>query len=255
MTEQQLIHKMRKELLILRWYVLFLTSSLLVVWFSGFTTKGNKQHFDEIDVERLNVVDSTGKYCFVLTNGSRAPGAIIGGKEYHRMNSNNIPAIIFYNEEGDENGGLLAAGKRKSDGTYYGSSRLVFDRFRRDETIAFQYYEDQLGGYAGMLVQDTREMPGDEWLQKYDSIMTMPKGPERLEAQKKFEESTGPWAAERLFVGKRDNSKSTVVDLKDRKGKTRLLLSVDSLGTPRLEFLNGKGEITYSITDSSHNGR
>src|SRR5713226_3093943 len=135
MSEQ---HAVEKELRQLRMYVLLLTSLVIVLGFSGFTQKSNKQRFDEIDVERLNIVESNGAYRFVLTNGSRAPGAIIGGKEIQRSNSNKAPAIIFYNEEGDESGALLTAGKMKDDGTYYGSSRLVFDRFRRDETLALQ---------------------------------------------------------------------------------------------------------------------
>ncbi len=223
-------------------------------WFTGFTPKVTKQHFGEIDVERLNIVDTSGRYCFVLTNGSRAPGALIGGKEVMRSNSNNLPSIIFYNGEGDESGALFTAGQRENDTTYYGSSRLVFDRFRHDETVAFQYYEDPLGGYAGMLVQDTREIPTIEFLEGNSAIRAMPEGPEKTEALKKFRASAGPWRAKRLFVGKYDKSKSAVVDLMDRKGNSRLQLSVDSLGVPRLLFLNEKGDVTYSLSDSARPG-
>jgi hypothetical protein len=140
----------------------------------------------------------------------------------------------------------------KDDGTYYGSSRLVFDRFRRDETLALQYYEDPIGGYSGMLLQDTPEIFTSDWLEGNESIRAMPDGPEKTDALKKFRESTGT-GARRLFVGK-NRSKSVTVDLADTKGNTRLRMVVDSLGTPHLDFLNEGGVITYSLPDPSRAG-
>jgi len=249
MNEQQLIHKLRKDVFILKNCILLLTTLMAVLWFAGFTPKN--QHFGEIDVERLNIVDSSGKYCFILTNGSRAPGAFVGGKELKRSNnSNNAPSILFFNGEGDESGALFTAGQRYNDSSYFGSSRLVFDRLRHDETIAFQYYEDQLGGYAGMLVQDTRDMTTAEYSDKRAAIEAMPESSEKTEALNSLRAKAGPWATKRLFIGKYDRSKAAVVEMRDRKGNTRLLLDVDSIGAPRIEFLNEKGEVTFSLPDS-----
>ena len=178
---------LRKELFFLRAYVIASTVLLSFLGLTAFNTPSTKQKFDELDVERLNIVDSTGKLCFVLTNGTRAPGAIIGGKEIRRSMSNNAPAILFYNEEGDESGALLTVGKVKDRGGYngyYGSSRLVFDRFRHDETMAFQYYEDEISSYAGMLIQDTREMTSAEWAKRNEAVRAMPDGPQKKEARK-----------------------------------------------------------------------
>ena len=249
MTEE--LHKVRREIRILKGYALLATLLLAVLWFTGFNYSTKRQHFDEIDVERLNIVDSAGKYCFVITNAGRAPGAIIGGKEQPRSDDSKFPAIIFYNQDGDESGGLVSVAKQEENGQYYAASKLAFDRFRHDETIAFQYEEDQLGGSAGISVQDTREMTGTEYLYGNAPIRAMPDGPEKAEALQKYRTSAGPWATKRLFVGKDDRIKSTLVDLADRKGKTRLRLSVDSLGTPRIEFFNGNGERTYTLWDST----
>lgn len=247
MNEEETIHRMRKEIRTLKWCMLLLASLSGILWFAGFTQKANKQHFDEIDVERLNIVQADGRYCFVLTNGARAPGAIIGGKEIRRSNSNNVASIVFYNEEGDENGGLITAGRMKEDGTFYGSSRLVFDRFRRDETLALQYYEDPLGSYAGISLQDTPDMFTSEWLEGDKTIRAMPDGSAKTEALKKFRASAG-FGVQRLFVGK-NKSKSVGVDLSDRNGNTRIRMLVDSLGSPRLDFLNENGQVTYSLPE------
>jgi len=250
MNDQQLIHKLRKDVRILKSSILLLATAMAILWFAGFSPKMN-QHFGEIDVERLNIVDSSGKYCFILTNGSRAPGAIIGGKELKRSNnSNNTPSILFFNGEGDESGALFTAGQKDNDSSYFGSSRLVFDRLRHDETIAFQYYEDQLGGYAGMLVQDTRDMTTAEYSDKRAVIEAMPESADKTEALNSLRAKAGPWATKRLFVGKYDRSKAAVVEMRDRKGNTRLLLNVDSIGVPRIEFLNEKGDVTFSLPDS-----
>jgi hypothetical protein len=228
----------------------FIATLLIGLWFSGFTQKTEKPHFTELDVERLNIVQADGKYCFVLTNGNRAPGAIIGGKEITRSNSNNAPSIIFYNEEGDESGALMTAGRMKDDGTYYGSSRLVFDRFRRDETLALQYYEDELGGYSGLLLQDTPEIFASDWIEGDSAIRAMPEGTAKSEALKKFRASAG-YGARRMYVGK-DRNKSVGVDLADGRGHTRLRMLVDSTGAPRLEFLDEKGEVSYRLPEASH---
>ncbi len=240
---------MKMEIRMLRRSVFALGSLVVVFLLSGFVQRSSKQHFDEIDVERLNIVRADGKFCFVLSNGDRAPGAIIGGKEMRRSNSNNVASIVFYNEEGDESGGLITAGKVKEDGTYYGSSRLVFDRFRRDEMLAFQYYEDPVSSYSGISLQDTPEMFTSEWLEGDENIRRMPDGPAKSEALKNFRTAAG-YGAQRLFVGK-NRSKAVVVNLSDRKGNTRLRMLVDSLGSPRIDFLNEKGQVTLSLPEQA----
>lgn len=239
----------RKELRFFKVYTLVSTALLAVLWFSGFRQTDEKQRFKEIDVERLNIVQADGKYCFVLTNGNRAPGAIIGGKEIRRSNSNNTPSILFYNEEGDENGGLVSAGKKEADGTFYAATRLVFDRFRRDEMLSLQYYEDDGGGYSGLQLQDTRDISSSEFLEGNDSIRAMPDGPAKTEALKKFRTAANTGAG-RLFIGK-NKSKAIIVNLRDKSGQSRLRLQVDSLGSPRMDFLDANGNITSSLPDSA----
>jgi hypothetical protein len=49
--------------------------------------------------------------------------------------------------------------------------------------------------------------------------------------------------ARRVFVG-RDPEKAAVVNLFDPHGRPRLRMTVDSLGTPSLEFLDQNGKVT-----------
>jgi hypothetical protein len=88
-----------------------------------------------------------------------------------------------------------------------------------------------------------------------DSIKKMPDGPEKTAALEKLSAPRNgtPLFAQRLYVG-RDQSKAAVVNLSDRQGKIRLRMVVDSLGNPRLDFLDAEGKVTYSLPNSAHPG-
>jgi len=49
----------------------------------------------------------------------------------------------------------------------------------------------------------------------------------------------------------RAEDKSAIVNLRDPNGRPRLRLVVDSLGAPRIEFLDEAGRVTYTLSDSA----
>jgi len=57
-----------------------------------------------------------------------------------------------------------------------------------------------------------------------------------------------PLFAERLFIG-RNPDKSAIVNLRDPNGRPRLRMLVDSLGAPRIEFLDAAGHATYTVAE------
>lgn len=56
--------------------------------------------------------------------------------------------FIFFNEEGDENGGLTFGG-RSQDGVARASGGLSFDQYHQDETVTLRYTQDGPGGRPG----------------------------------------------------------------------------------------------------------
>ena len=104
-----------------------------------------------------------------------------------------------------------------------------------------------------MLVQDTRDMTLEDYVRKSDSVAAMPDGAAKKEAFAALSAQAGPWATKRLFIGKYDRTKAAVLEIMDRKGNSRLVLGVDSLGTPSIDFLNEKGDITYHLSDAGTN--
>jgi hypothetical protein len=239
MNEQ--INKLQRDIRLLKAYALFVTALFGVLWLSGFTQTSNKQKFEEIDVERINVVEKDGRLRFVLTSSGRDTTERAHGKRY--------AAFLFYNDEGRESGALSSYGRKNEDGSYNATSRLVFDQFDNDETIAMQYTDENGQRLAGLLVWDRPEAPmTDEIREQIRAMWRMPDGPgkwqtlEKLRAQRVFE-------TYRMFVGKHTD-KSSVISMFDRNGQNRLRLKVDSLGQPSLTFYDEKGRPTLKLPDS-----
>src|SRR5439155_26686037 len=80
-----------------------------VLGMAAFARAVQKPKFDEIDVQRINIIAPNGMPRLVISNAERAPDVIINGKTYHRSGSNEA-GMIFYNEEGSENGGMGFSG-------------------------------------------------------------------------------------------------------------------------------------------------
>ena len=85
--------------------VMFVALAMLLV--TGF----RPQQAAVLTVERLNIVDSTGRLALVLSNGAQLPGITVAGKEYVKPRGRAGSAgMIFYNQAGDEVGGLVYRG-------------------------------------------------------------------------------------------------------------------------------------------------
>src|SRR5512147_592511 len=71
---------------------------------AGFTAESHKASFDEITVHRVNIVEPDGTLRMVLSDKSEFPGIIIKGKE-HPHPDRKTAGMLFFNDEGTENGG------------------------------------------------------------------------------------------------------------------------------------------------------
>jgi hypothetical protein len=93
-----------------------------------------------LSVERLNIVDAAGHSVLVLSNGSRLPGATFGRKEYPQsfVGRGRSAGMVFFNEAGDEVGGLIYEGAPKGSG-YSAFGHLSFDQWKQNQVVAVQY--------------------------------------------------------------------------------------------------------------------
>jgi len=237
--------KLQRDVRFLKAYSILITLLLGVIAFSTIGEANQKNKFEEIDVERINIVEKDGKLKMVISNGERQHPGVVDGKMLSRKRP---PGMLFFNERGDEVGGLSFNGDEK-DGKGNASALLAFDRFRQDQTVAIQYGENNGQYYAGLRVWDRPETSLGPVIERLAVIEKMKEGPEKTAAMQKLREMAGN-AAERVMVG-RDREQAAVVRLSDAKGKPRLKLSVDLAGSPKLEFLDETGKVTYSLPQNS----
>jgi len=239
-------HPMQRELGWLRLHAAISTPLLIVLALAAFRQE-QKTRFTEIDVERINVVEPDGKLRMVISNRPRSIGPIYKGQPFGYPGGTR-PGIIFFNDEGTENGGLTFQGSRKADGTFTAGHHLSFDQFDQDQIVVLNYSDNNGRRRMGLSFADRADVNIFDLVAERDSIMKLPDGPAKTAALEKWRGPRNgvPLSAERVYLG-RDVSRAALLGLKDPNGRERIRLSVDSLGVPRLEFLDERGTVTQRL--------
>lgn len=241
---------MSGELRFLKGYAFGATSLIIVLSLAAFR-RTRKPHFEEIDVERINIVEHDGTLRMTISGHDKLPDPIIGGKAYPlRGGSGGRGAgMIFFNDEGNEDGGLVYSGKATADG-YQAGAGLSFDQFNQDETVTLSY-DDKNGQRAARLeFADRPDVSIQAFAESAMVYRSLPDGPDktrRFAAFRKNLEERGLFGSvSRASIGKGPH-KEAVMQLSDPHGRPRIKLMVDSLGLPTLEFLDADGHVVERL--------
>jgi hypothetical protein len=243
--------EIRRETRFLRIYGLLMTTAVGVMSMAAFRTQpSQKTKFVEIDVERINIVEPDGKLRMVISNRPRSIGPIYKGKEFGYKGGGR-PGMIFFNDEGSENGGLTMTGSRDSLGRYQATTSMSFDQYDQDQILTLQYVDNSGRRRTGITVADRADVNIYDWVLQRDSINRMADTTARRVALEKLVGAHNgvPLFAQRVYVG-RDVARSALVNLSDPLGKVRMRMRVDSLGRASLDFLDDNGKVTFSLPDS-----
>ena len=190
----------------------------------------DKPRFEEIDVERINIIEPDGTLRTAIAGKARTPDPLLEGTPHDRTGTR-PGGLLFFNDEGTECGGLSFDGK---DGDAFAG--LTLDRYQTDQVVVLAYYEHQ-GRWGSVLnFLDRSATPLSEVLDLIDDEAAMI---ERL----------GPVAL-RTSIGFSPEDGS-VVGLMDSKGRLRLKLSVGPDDEPRMQFLDADGNVTFSLPPGS----
>jgi len=202
--------------------------------------------FDEISVKRLNIVEPGGKYRLVLANAERFPGLFMEGKEY-KHHSRSGGGMLFFNDEGDEVGGLTFGSKTVGD-SRRASGSLMFDQYKQDQTVGLEYSEADGRRVAGLRVWDRPDWSIKPLMEmSAEAAAADEAGKNRIrEEMLAYAAANGGAGAERVFAGKAIDD--AIVRLADKSGKPRLLLKVGADGQPSIEFLDTSGKVVKRIT-------
>jgi hypothetical protein len=233
--DQQLV----KQIRFLKIYSGILTAVVIIGFLFAFNQINKKSKFTEIDVERINVVEHSGKLKMVISNQKRQHPGHMDGKDLKPRERE--AGIIFFNSLGDECGGLVYDGGKKG-----GSMALSLDQFKNDQIMQLQYNENeennnQRSRSYGLKLWDrsydftlTKLIAADDSLKKLNNKAAYLAGINELK-------SKGLLGQERLFVGKnKDNEVGLFI--KDKKGLPRIKLYVDNDNHVVIQALDENGK-------------
>lgn len=204
----------------------------------------NNNKFKNIDVERLNIVEKDGTVKMTLFNSENMPPLIFEGEDIlpgHRKDDNNS-GIMFYNGDGMECGGLIFGSKKKESGEYESGLSLTFDQYNQDQVVQMSVIDYNGEQNYGLTIFDRPKENIKETIERVKKIEGMEDEAERQKLIKELSKDNH----KRMFMGKSSNGQVSV-RMNDSKGKERIRILIDENDNPKLEFLNSKGEVTYSL--------
>ncbi len=192
-------------------------SAVLSTVFAVVLLMGSKSYrsesFDKIQVHRINVVEPDGTLRMVISDHDQMPGVMVKGNELPKVDRPEA-GMLFYNDEGSENGGLIFGGRRDEKGEVTNSGvSLSFDPYGESQQLV------QLAG-----VQD-----GDNHI--VGLAINDPKNHVRNR---------------RVWVG-REKDDAADISLADASGRKRIVMQVAADGTASLDFLDAEGHVVKHV--------
>lgn len=237
--------QIRKELRLLRLYVVFSVPVLGVLLFAALAKRADPPYFEEITVERINVVEPDGRKKLVIASSARQTEGMMGGVEVP-LDRTRPAGLIYFNDHGDEVGGLIFGGDRTE-----GAQSLTFDQAGQDQVFQLlnQEWTDEDGWRqrnTGILIVD-RPTDRDllETIALVQELEAIEDPEERGRAYAELQEA-GAFGAQRMFVGRTAAGQAAIV-LRDGRGKARLRFVVEEDGTAFIDFLDADGNVVRRL--------
>jgi hypothetical protein len=224
-----------------------LTVAFAVVVLAGFAESRQKQKFDEIDVHRINIVEPDGTLRMVISNKAEFPGIIIKGKETPHPDRSTA-GMLFFNDEGTENGGLIFGGSKDQQGRVTSYGHLSFDQYEQDQVFSIDAGEENGQRTSELRMIDQPDHPITQDIEAAERIAKLPKD-QQPSAWKAYRATT-PHAEARILLG-RGEDKSVALRLKDVHGRDRLVIRVQPDGSPVMQFLDENGKVTSQLPSAS----
>lgn len=239
-----------REVRFLKAYAVLSSLVLVGLLVTGFAPR--TQNPRVIDVERINIRNPDGGLALAIAGTGLLPGPTFEGREYpQRFSGGRVGAsgMIFFNERGDEVGGLTFQGRLAEDGDgYRASGGLTFDQFRQDQVVSLQYSDNGESRSAGVNVWDrSTDISLGEILTLVEARDTATGAAlDSINATIAGLAEQG-LAASRVFLGSSD--RTAMLLLRDVDSRPRIRMSVDTLGVARLEFLDPEGAVVHSFPE------
>jgi len=224
-----------------------ITAAFLYVITTGFAPAPKKTSFEEIDVKRINVIEPDGRMRLVISNKTNFPGLILKGKEYPHE-TRHTAVILFFNDEGTENGGISFGGMKDQNGKEISSGHMSFDKYMQDQVLSIDAGQNGAQERSALTIVDRPNYPITDLVDELARTKGMA-ADARSQAINTFVDAHGR-PHQRLFLG-RSEDKSVALRLKDTDGRDRIVIKVDPAGVPALQILDEKGNVTAQFPPKS----
>lgn len=185
--------------------VLILLNIVLISFISYMLLNDKSSTF--MEAEKITIKDDTGNNRIVIANTKYIPDPIVGGKTFQRAYK---PAgLIFYDKNGDERGGLVITDNEETN-----LNALAFD-YQNADAIGILAQDNKHDNYfrAGLFINDKAlsGKPGHN----IDRINLMT-----------------------------ENGNASLI-MRDHNEVPRIVLKVDSLGTPTIQMFDENGKTKW----------
>lgn len=221
---------------------LWLFVSNLILVFVLFEVLSKKTSNDEITVKRINVVGEDETLRMVISNETRQHSGRIEGQDFPQRDR---PAgILFFNNEGNESGGIISQVSSKDGRTSSGMS-FTMDRYNNDQVIQILNNETYENGIEqiqrGFLVSEfPRGAKFFNLNNEYEQIKKITD--EKVRRDKTMDLLRREGAKKRIYLGKSFDNEAGLT-LYDQSGEPRLKIFIDDKGQPKIEYAGNDGQM------------
>lgn len=222
-----------------------------IVTLGGARLPARHQTFDEITVGRINIVEPDGTKRIILSNKAQFPGDFLQGKEGARPDRRSFAGMLFINEEGTENGGLIQKGSIGADGSISSGLSLTFDRFRQDQALQLINNDSASHQMTGIRINDVpyfQVTSMDDVKRFGEEAGKLPQAQQQAYWDRLADQ--GRLGRNRIWLGN-TGDRGSALQLKDAQGRVRMVLAVSADGKAEIRMLDEQGKVSKSITPVS----
>ncbi|MES2321135.1 MAG: hypothetical protein V4633_02610 [Pseudomonadota bacterium] len=228
-----------------------MASALAVVLLLTGAKGSRHEHFDEITVGRINIVEPDGTKRIVISNKAQFPGDFLQGKEGARPDRRSFAGMLFINEEGTENGGLIQKGSISPEGKISSGLSLTFDRFRQDQALQLLNNDSADHQQTAIKINDVPYFKVTSLQDQHgfaEAANKLPMAEQNAYWQKLSEQ--GRLSNNRIWLGN-TRDKGSSLQLKDAQGRVRMMLLVSAAGKAEIQMFDDAGKVSKTISPGS----
>jgi len=243
--------KLLRQIRLLQICVVVLFASTVLLGINVFHPLLQQQRFRVIEAERLNIREKSGILKAALSNSA-------GFNEFQRAERGRVTfsGLMFYNEEGQEEGGLVYSGKAVPGGQA-ADVTLTMDQYRQDQNV-YLHHEEQKDPQSLRIEDGLSINARPDWTgvkEEYSIFSEMEKlSPEQRDELRLKSLQAGKISSNRLFFGVKRGVKDNVaydetgVFIKNKWGCNAIKLYVDNDNKPHFEVYDELGKsIVYEL--------